>query len=82
MGYRQSVLHVQAEQSAWATGSRAVSPQNQSSLRTGATLKLAPWPPFSEESKEAKFTDIWRNVLERRTSRVRPGSIKKVSVKM
>ena len=58
MGCRQSVLHVQAEQSAWATGSRAMSPQNQGSLRTGATLKLAPWPPFSEESKEAKWLPV------------------------
>ena len=44
--------------------------------------ELVPWEERPEESKEAKFTDIWRNVLERRTSRVRPGSIKKVSVKM
>ena len=44
--------------------------------------ELVPWEERPEESKEAKFTDIWRNVLERRTSRVRPGSSKKVSVKM
>ena len=53
----------------------------------GADLKLdaqelVPWEERSEESKEAKFTDIWRNVLKRRTSCPHPGSIKKVSVKM
>lgn len=53
----------------------------------GANLKLdgqelVPWEERSEESKEAKFTDIWRDVLKRRTSWLHPGSIKKVSVKM
>ena len=44
--------------------------------------ELVPWMERPEESKEAKLKDIWRNVLERRTSRMRPGSIKRVSVKM
>lgn len=43
--------------------------------------ELVPWMERPEESKEAKLKDVWRNVLERKDL-TRPGSIKKVSVKM